>query len=329
MTLTQGYFSNNPLVKWSVVYLFFLSVDVLTHQSIDLFTAFAYVLSCLAAYVNVSFLIPIFLNANKKGQYAFFLLLAITSLSLLKRSYGFFLNGELDTSASMGRLLFPTIVVVGSTTALHFLVESRKAKERVIEIEKERLSNELNYLKMQLNPHFFFNSINCIFHLIDIEKEQAKDALLKMSDLLRFQLYECNQESIEIEREIAFIKNYVEFESVKKLNEATINLEIDDFPVAKRIAPLILIPFVENSFKHVSKDPDRTKNIISIKISMNDAGIHFECNNTISVENKKLPKGGLGINNVTKRLELTYDSRFHLSNSTTNNWHKTDLRILW
>src|SRR5438445_12586327 len=117
---------------------------------------------------------------------------------------------------------------------------------------KEKAEAELGFLKSQINPHFLFNSLNSVYFLIDKNNAGARDALHKFSDMLRYQLYEIKDEKIPIEKEISFIRDYIDIQRLRREANCSVNLEIGKEVKGFSIEPLLLVPFVENSFKHLS-----------------------------------------------------------------------------
>src|SRR5437764_10958820 len=124
-------------------------------------------------------------------------------------------------------------------------------------LEKERIRNELDYLKAQINPHALFNSLNTIYGHIDKSNPVARNILLQFSELLRYQLYDCTAEKICVEKEIGYIKNYVAFQRLRKNEELVVDLEIEDITPGLQIAPLLIVVLVENAFKFVSNFTDK------------------------------------------------------------------------
>ena len=197
--------------------------------------------------------------------------------------------------------------------SLIFVLNVTKQREVQQKLEKEKLNAELKYLKAQLNPHFLFNGINSVYHLIGPKPAIAKDTLLKFSNLLRYQLYECNDDLIPLEKELAHIQDYVEMEKIRKGEDAIIQLKLPEETFEVKIPPLLFTSFIENAFKYVSNHDDGEKNIITINIRLipEDNKLRFEAQNTID-ENNTISKGGIGIANVKKRLALLFPNRHDL-----------------
>ena len=168
-------------------------------------------------------------------------------------------------------------------------------------------------MKAQINPHFLFNGINSVYHLIDQKPEIAKSTLLKFSNLLRYQLYECNDELIPLEKELAHIRDYVEMEKIRKGGDTQIQLILPEETLQIKIPPLLFTPFIENAFKYVSNHDDALENQIAIKIRLSEEGnkLRFETENTIDEQIFK-SGGGIGIANVKKRLALVFPQKHDL-----------------
>ncbi len=194
-----------------------------------------------------------------------------------------------------------------------FYLRSKKEEQIQEGLAQEKLNAELKFLKAQINPHFLFNGINSVYHLIDQKPVIAKDTLLKFSNLLRYQLYECNDALIPLEKELAHIRDYVEMEKIRKGTDVNIHLELPEETYGIQIPPLLFTPFIENAFKYVSNHDDGTKNniIISIKLAAENHKLYFEANNTVD-ENKIASNGGIGIPNVKKRLALLFANQHDL-----------------
>jgi len=195
-----------------------------------------------------------------------------------------------------------------------FLINNVKKQDVQSTLEQEKLNTELKFLKAQINPHFLFNGINSIYHLIDQKPEIAKSTLLNFSNLLRYQLYECNDDLIPLEKELNHIRDYVMMEKIRKGEDVQIELELPIETHRIKIPPLLFTPFIENAFKYVSNYDDGTKNKITIKIRLylEQGKLWFESENTIDKQLKK-SNGGIGISNVEKRLTLLFPDKHDLT----------------
>lgn len=177
-------------------------------------------------------------------------------------------------------------------------------------IQVENLETELRYLKAQMNPHFLFNSINTIYFQIDKNNTAARTSLHKFSELLRYQLYECNEEFIAIEKEIEYLKSYIDLQRLRKQKNYNICFETDADVCNFSIAPLLLISFVENAFKHSSCYTDKA-NDIHVGLYRENNYLLFDVIN--SKNNNHMPaRESIGLKNVKRRLELLYANKHEL-----------------
>lgn len=194
-------------------------------------------------------------------------------------------------------------------------------------LENERLEDQLNFLKSQMNPHLTFNVLNHIHILMRKDVELADELLLRFSDVLRYQLYECNNDIVLLESELKYVKDIVEIEKMRWGNELDVNakFEIEDSAVA--IRPLMLIPFIENAFKHVSRLPDK-KGYVNIDFSQKGKSVRLIVENSKSATPpRKDDNSGLGLLNTKKRLDISYPEKYRLDIEETDNIYKIDLLI--
>lgn len=202
--------------------------------------------------------------------------------------------------------------------------ESRRKQEA---LEKEKLSTELNFLRHQFNPHFLFNTINSIFFLIHKNPDKASDSLAKFSGLLRYQLYECSDERILLSREIEYLQHFIELEKLRQGDTLTVTSAIDE--TAREhwlIAPFVLMPFVENAFKHVSRETLHV-NWIRINLQVKDGTLEFSVSNSTSNDKVSdlVHDSGVGLDHVKRRLTLLYPDSYELDIKKSDN--RFDIRL--
>ncbi len=195
-------------------------------------------------------------------------------------------------------------------------------------LEKERIKNELEYLKAQINPHALFNSLNTIYGHIDKSNQVARNILLQFSELLRYQLYDCGAEKVSLEKEIGYIKNYVAFQRLRKDEKLVVTFQIENIETSLKIAPLLLVVVIENAFKFVSNFSDKENKII-IKIFTKDNILHSSFINTKELQQATITKNsnGIGIANLKRRLELLYTKKYELTTNIGNDFYETKLII--
>ena len=196
-------------------------------------------------------------------------------------------------------------------------------REKQSELERRNQEVQLQNLKSQLNPHFLFNSLNNIYALTDSSDPRSKEYLIKLSDSLRYMLYQTNEDSVALKDEIEYLKNYIALEELRLEDAKKIKVDytIDD-PDTK-IAPLLLLTLVENAFKHA----DRTDPEIEISITQNKNILELQCRNNILADQSIRNSGGIGLENLRKRLELIYPSRYKFETENTQYYYSCKLTI--
>ncbi len=219
-------------------------------------------------------------------------------------------------------LIFNVIVLVALISialgvALKILNNRFQIEKKLLQVEKEKISTELNFLRSQVNPHFLFNVMNTIYFQIDKGNIQARESVEKLSEMLRYQLYECTTDKIEIGKELEYIKNYVAMQSLRMEKGTDIKLCTEDKLSGFFIAPLLLLPIIENAFKHISNFKNSEENKIHISLQhTNSTDFVIRVSNTYDKTNKTnhlLQSGGLGMQNLKRRLDLLYPERHEFS----------------
>jgi LytS/YehU family sensor histidine kinase len=225
--------------------------------------------------------------------------------------------------------IIPHYLLVSTGAALKLLMDYVRAQKRLAEISKERAEAELKFLKSQINPHFLFNSLNSVYFLIDKSNKEAREALHKFSDMLRYQLYETGGEKIGIEKELLYLQDYVDLQRLRKDEQYKVNFTCAEDVKGFSIEPLLLIPFVENSFKHLSHFSNGKINQVNIDISRSNGEFFFSVANTVdrSSQGSIEPVGGIGLQNVKRRLELLYPDRHELQVQENDGWFKVNLQL--
>nr|WP_295932141.1 histidine kinase [uncultured Dyadobacter sp.] len=289
--------------------------------------AFYVVLQAAAVYFNLYFLIPRYLEKGKPGIYLGYLAvtLLITALVIVSGYYvsAIAARQSVESLFGLGKNCFFYFFgeAMPSTLASMTLAMSIKltrnwirTEKRKQALEKEKLETELRFLKHQFNPHFLFNSINSIFFLIHKNPAVASTSLARFSDLLRHHLYGSHDDLIPLGHEIAYLRNFVALEELRQNKHVRMNANLDEpLPPGFGIAPFILMTFVENAFKHVSKDSDRD-NVISIQMQVAHGQLRFNVSNSVSAVRsvEAMRYGGIGLKNVRRRLDLLYPGRHEL-----------------
>ena len=204
------------------------------------------------------------------------------------------------------------ILMCGMNIGVKIYFKTRDDQKKLVALEKENLEQQLQYLKYQINPHFFMNTLNNIHALVDIDPEKAKDTIVELSKMMRFVLYEGDKHGVPLSREFDFIRHYMTLMKLRFTNRVRITADLPEEAPDCQIPPLMLITFIENAFKHgISYQRD---SYIDVKAEIVEAGkrLHFTCRNS-KAEKPNQEKGGVGLANVKQRLNLLYDNRYTLN----------------
>jgi len=204
---------------------------------------------------------------------------------------------------------------------LHWLFVNIKS---IINLKKEKARTELMHLQSQVNPHFFFNMLNNLYGLVDKDSEKAKKLILKLSDMMRYSIYEGQKEYVTLKEEIAFIDNYIELHKMRYHKDINTNFELEVEDENLKIMPLLFILLVENAFKH-GVEVLRSNAFVNIVIRSSQNLISFQIENNFDPEEKK--EQGIGLENLKRRLELAYPKKHELAHSVNNDIYTAKLTI--
>ncbi len=220
--------------------------------------------------------------------------------------------------------IFFLVFTVGTCIAV--IQRWLKTEETRKETESEKLNTELSFLKSQINPHFFFNTLNNIYSLAIVRSEKTAPAVMKLSYIMRYILTETTQDYVPLQNEVEFIHNYIELQQVRLTEKTHVSFESIGEIENKLIAPLLFIPFVENAFKYgISTKHDSS---IEINLAVVENKIEFKVKNFIvASESNMLENTGIGINNVKRRLELMYPGKHQLDFEAKDNYYYVHLEI--
>ena len=216
------------------------------------------------------------------------------------------------------------VLMFGMNLGIKLFFKTRDDQKKLIDLERKSLEQQLEYLKYQISPHFFMNTLNNIHALVDIDPEKAKDTILELSKMMRFVLYEGDKNGVPLTREFDFISHYVTLMKLRYTDKVKILLQLPTEAPDKLIPPLMLITFIENAFKHgISYQHD---SFINVRVDIDQEQLHFECENS-KAEKPNQEKGGVGLANVKQRLHLLYDDNFTLNIQDKPETYKVELTI--
>ena len=225
------------------------------------------------------------------------------------------------------------ILMLGMNLGIKLYFKQRGDQKKFSELEKQSLEQQLEYLKYQINPHFFMNTLNNIHALVDIDPEKAKTSIVDLSKLMRYVLYEGNHPMVPLGRDVDFLRNYLKLMQLRYTDHVSISVSIPDELPDSLIAPMLLITFVENAFKHgVSY---QQQSFVSIKLQAEDQRLLFSCSNSkkqadqtsAQPASKRISEGGVGLANVKKRLDLLYGRNYTLDIKDEAETYNVELNI--
>ena len=222
-------------------------------------------------------------------------------------------------------ILIFSILIIGFDTGLRVSFRLAETEKEKAKLEKENVGAQLAFLRNQVSPHFFMNTLNNIHSLIDFDTEEAKESIIRLSKLMRHLLYDSEIERIPIQKEIDFIRNYVDLMRLRFSDRVIIDLKLPSQLPNKTIPPLLFTSFLENAFKHgISYEHS---SFINILFSVESHRLNFEVRNSIAANENKSEDSGIGIENSRKRLDLIYGDSYSLNIDDNNDEHCVRLSI--
>lgn len=310
------------------VYLSFLLYQVTYRQRfreetnwdhVAIFVAIQFVFTWVIAYLNYFYLQPRFLEKKNVWRYLaefsipFTLILGLRVVLTRYLVDGYaYREMYFYSSLYIVQTVVVTLFIVVFIAMLRFAVEWFELESRKREVENEKLTAELNFLKAQINPHFLFNTLNNLYYLVYTKSDNATEVIAKLSQMMRYMIYDSNHPKVKLSKEIEYMQNYVDLERLRLNNEIPVRFEISGPTDGVEIVPLIFITFLENAFKHGVSN-NRPGSWVDIRIDLKGSTCIY------TVENSKLDKSpnangksGIGLQNVQRRLELSYPARHEL-----------------
>ena len=323
-------------------YIYFFSYNSNDSVYITWFSSLLLPIVLITTYLTIYILIPKYLLTKqyfKFGLYGFYTLVLSIYLIVIAiyGSFIFITNLDISKVPPMGKnfifILILVYLVVGLVSFIsilkhNFNVQSQfKALEnKILETNLQIKEQELQYLKKQIHPHFLFNTLNTIYGFALKKSEYTPDIILKLSNLLDYILYQVQKPKVFLIDEVEHIKEYIDLEKIRFQDRLKVNLSISKIPKNIEIPPMLLIPFIENAFKHGSI----IDGFLSIDIHLElkpENKLVFSIKNSF-IESTENNTTGIGLTNITKRLNLLYAKNYILNNTISNNWFEISLTIL-
>jgi two-component system, LytTR family, sensor kinase len=267
------------------------------------------------AYLNLQYFLPRYLFRKRYLAYFTMVILSVLGYLIVQSLFDYYLYGYVVGPLRNSRLLgtlsynfFSTLWYLGLILALKLSLDWYRQQLLLQKITVEKLNAEVDFLRAQINPHFLFNILNNLYALTLKKSEQAPDVVLKLSDMMEYMLYDSTAEKVLLEKEVTYLHHYLELERLRFRGEAAIHLHVNGAMNGQEIAPLLLLPLVENAAKHGLRTQSKN-GWLTVNIGLHQSTL------TVVVENANPPaavhksKGGIGLSNLRKRLELLYPSR--------------------
>jgi sensor histidine kinase YesM len=285
------------------------------------------------AYLNLHYFLPKYAHKKRYGAYVTAVLISVIAYVLLQSLYDFYLYGFVVGPMYNSNLLeaisynfFSALWYLSLMLALKLSLDWYGQQLIIQQITVEKLHAEVDFLRAQVNPHFLFNILNNLYALTLKKSELAPDVVLKLSAMMEYMLYDSNDEKVLLDKELGYLHNYIELERLRFNGGAYITLTMDQAVEGQTIAPLLLLPLVENAFKHgLSRQTEN--GWLKVTIGLNGKTLTMQVENTKPVLVNAATKGGIGLNNLRKRLDLLYPGRHELELEDEVNTFKARLVI--
>ena len=284
-------------------------------------------------YYNFLYLIPRFLLRKKLWPYFLLLLLGLVVISGLNIIFALSTSGMIEHHHPFNfwRTTFfpfyPAVMAFALSTSVRITMEWFKNERQKKEMEAEKLSSELAFLKSQVNPHFLFNILNNICSLARKKSDETENAIIKLSQIMRYMLQDSKDEKVSLEKEIEYLQSFIELQRLRLPSTVKIDFSTEGSPELFSIEPLLLIPFVENAFKHGVSYQGSSE--IWIRLICRGQSLLFSVVHRIARQHDDgtLQGSGIGLKNVIRRLELLYPGKHNLSIGENGNQYSVELNI--
>ena len=320
------------------VTLFVLLVSLNTSQQGFLSTLTIELINMLfygiVVYFNLFYLIPNYLSQKKFLLYCGLLFLAVIIVTPIKLFIFFFWFSYFpELQAKLIQLqnwyFLSTFLIAGSSTIFKIISDWVRYQRDRQNLQTQTMQSELKFLKSQINPHFLFNTLNSLYALTLKKSEKAPEIVIKLSEMMRYMLYECNERRVLLSKEVNYIRNYLDLEGLRQGKNVEIKFEVEGEVQNQKIAPLMFIPFLENSFKH-GLNNHLTKGFVNIKLTVDRQQVQMYIENSkaesLPTQHHR-PSGGIGLVNVRRRLNLIYPEAYDLKISDNPQTYAVNLKI--
>lgn len=285
-------------------------------------------------YYNQLYLIPNYLTKERFLTYCGLLILSVIIITPLGNIILFLKNVnhpeyQQYLANNHHSYFLINFFVVGASSIFKIVSEWVRHLREHRELETQTMQSELRFLKSQINPHFLFNTLNNLYALTLKKSDKAPEIVVKLSEMMRYMLYECNEKRVPLVKEVNYIRNYLDLEKLRQAKDVDINFEVSGSVQDQKIAPLMFIPFLENSFKH-GLNHHISRGFVNIRMDVDDNNVHLNIENS-KPDSIPLPEhprsGGIGLVNVRRRLHILYPEHHELTIKDKPNTYEVDLKI--
>lgn len=290
--------------------------------------------AAIAAYLNYFILLPRFLQHKNFLRYAMEFIVPFALLMVVRIAFDRFLvdgfSGREEwvySTRFVVQVCMTNLFIVIFVAMLRFAVEWINLEARKKEVENERLIAELNFLKAQINPHFLFNTLNNLYYLAYSKSENTTEVIAKLSQMMRYMIYDSNHPKVLLKKEIEYMLNYISLEKLRLNDQVPIKFNVSGNTENIWITPLIFITFLENAFKHGVNNSNR-KAWVNISVNLQGSVCFYTVENSKNGDSKEsVEKSGIGLRNVQRRLELSYPGAYELDISDTADTYLVKLKL--
>ena len=295
----------------------------------------------LVVYINLGYLIPRYLSQKNFMTYCLLLLVMVAVFTPIKVLLLYITYDEVDPREflimNQQYIFLLLFLIAGGSTIIKIVSDWQRHQRDRKDLETQRMQSEIKFLKSQINPHFLFNTLNSLYALTLKKSDKAPEIVIKLSEMMRYMLYECNERRVPLQKEVNYIENYLALESLRQGGQSDIQFKVEGDVLDQTIAPLIFIPFLENSFKHgLNHQINEGYVHVTMKVLGNKMLLQILNSKPAQTMPSSIPalngsrdklSGGIGLANVKRRLNLLYPNQYKLDIADNEKEHVVELSL--
>lgn len=287
----------------------------------------------LVVYINLEYLIPKFLSQKNFMTYCLLLLAMVAVFTPIKVLLLYITYDEVDPREflimNQQYIFLLLFLIAGGSTVIKIISDWQRHQRDRKDLETQRMQSEIKFLKSQINPHFLFNTLNSLYALTLKKSDKAPEIVIKLSEMMRYMLYECNERRVPLFKEVNYIQNYLDLEKLRQSGQSDIQFKVEGLVTDQSIAPLIFIPFLENSFKH-GLNHQLGDGYVHVVMKVLDNKLLLRILNSkplLAPFPSDRANGGIGLANVQRRLNLLYPNQYKLDILDSDKEHIVELSL--